>query len=100
MTTTFKIPTVEEERACYCDTERKTEPKEESMTESLDHTKGYLLNSLAMLDKLNSYIFAVVPSESSEDVPLGCLRDAVYQNEYLASLVDDKLRRLFDRIVV
>lgn len=95
MTNTFRIPTVEEERACCCDTKSS---REVSMAEQLDKTQERLNNAVVMLEQLDTYIFGAKPTEGLGVPHPECMRDAITNNEYLSDLVATHLKELVDRI--
>lgn len=80
-----------------CDTEAV---REVSMAEQLDRTRTTLTNAEILLEKLDAYIFGAKPTECLDPPIPECMRDAISNNEYLAGLVEDRLKRLVDRICV
>lgn len=88
------VCTRNDEPTC-CDTESV---REVSMAEQLDKTQTALANAVEMLERLDSYIFAVKPTEGLGMPCPECMRDAINNNEYLADLVEERLKKLVDRI--
>lgn len=86
------------EHKCCCTPDSPN--REVSMAEQLDKTQTALAAAVEMLERLDAYIFAVTPTEGLGMPHPECMRDAIYNNEYLASLVEERLKKLVDRICV
>ena len=74
--------------------------REVSMAENLSETSNKLLNINSMIEKLYRYIFAIAEKENLDLPTPECMRDAIYQNLFLAELAESKLKQLVDRICV
>ena len=73
---------------------------EVSMAENLSETLDKLLNINSMIEELYRYIFAIAEKENLDLPTPACMRDAIYQNLFLAELTESKLEQLVDRICV
>lgn len=78
-----------------CDTESV---REASMAENLANTQDLLVNAVNMLQQLDGYIFGTDANKDFDIPKPPCMRDAIFNNEYLSDLVVIHLKKLVDRI--